>query len=473
MSSFARTDWSIQRSFADHELQRLSTRRWGQGLLVLILATWAASFFVGFKVSLLVLTSLGFGLAILGLRRQSVGLFGIGILCALDGPNGVLLFTGEIFRYNTFNYWLIVVLLLSLPFLLRLKSPLIRVLQVFILLLVFELAITADPIRGILHIVDISVMFAILVYFASSARDEEIWYWLALVMGVLAGAGALSFYLGRTTIPYVNLNVFGFFPLTALFAICMGFPSVSKSTARQFTLAGLAAVNFFWIFLTGSRGDLLIAVFCMLFLIFESRGLLRRLTFIIAVVVVGIGLSSLFANLQLTVMNRIGILLNSDLTFEQRTSGRSDLAVAGWNIFLENPFGIGTGGFPSAWAKLGNLEGALTFGKIGREFEAHSAWIETLAENGVPGVLLLGVYVLLFFIVGLRTSKRGGDHRALGLLVTTALGVAFISTEFQGKGLWFLAAGVTTLFYRDEIDAILYPTPRTESVTSTVPRIVS
>jgi hypothetical protein len=41
--------------------------------------------------------------------------------------------------------------------------------------------------------------------------------------------------------------------------------------------------------------------------------------------------------------------------------------------------------------------------------------------------------------------------RGLGISVTLTLAVAFISTEFQGKGLWFLAAGALTLLNREHM----------------------
>ena len=34
------------------------------------------------------------------------------------------------------------------------------------------------------------------------------------------------------------------------------------------------------------------------------------------------------------------------------------------------------------------------------------------------------------------------------MLTTTVLGLAFVSTEFQSKGLWFVAAGTTVLLQR-------------------------
>ena len=74
---------------------------------------------------------------------------------------------------------------------------------------------------------------------------------------------------------------------------------------------------------------------------------------------------------------------------------------------------------------------------------AHSGWIKVLAENGVPGILLLGAYVLSFTVSGWRA--RNPELLRLGLMVSAVLTVAWLSTEFQNKALWLLAAGATVL----------------------------
>jgi hypothetical protein len=68
-----------------------------------------------------------------------------------------------------------------------------------------------------------------------------------------------------------------------------------------------------------------------------------------------------------------------------------------------------------------------------------------LAENGIIGITFLIAYVASFSIIGWQKRREG--YFQLGALVTIALTVAFFSTEFQGKGLWFLTAAVTTLLH--------------------------
>jgi O-antigen ligase len=126
-------------------------------------------------------------------------------------------------------------------------------------------------------------------------------------------------------------------------------------------------------------------------------------------------------------------------------------------MFRQNPLGIGTGSYARAFRDLGVVEG-MTNNNLGKEKPAHSGWLKVLVENGIAGVLLLAAYVGSFAFVGWRSGNR--NLFVLGCLVTIAFSVAFISSEFQGKGLWFLAAGVTTLLHRQGMAEMLRRLPR-------------
>ncbi len=435
-----------------------SAKSWGHFFIALILVTWSASFLIGFKASLTILTLAGFAAATLGLRRPPLGLFGISMLCTLDIPASVFLLTGGLLRWNTVNYWLLVVMLLSVPFLLRLKDQQTRLMQAFVLLLGLQLAITPDFLRGAEHLLEVVILFGLLVYLANPGEDKQIWYWLGLVNGTLAGAGGFAFFLQLNNLPAINPNAWAFFPLTGLFMICLAFPVAVRQSQRMFGLAllailNLAVVNFTWLFLSASRGAFLIALLCFFFMALSIRSFWRRVGFLIIVAALGFAISSQFPSLHAYALKRVNLLLDPTTSVEGRTSGRSDLAEAGWYIFLNHPLGVGTGGFAKTYASLGSLGGQLTYRLVGEERQAHSGWIKILAENGILGILLLSSYVLSFSVVGWRKSKDKTDHNLLllGFLVTAVLSVAFISTEFQGKGLWFLAAAAMTLFHREEI----------------------
>jgi hypothetical protein len=73
--------------------------------------------------------------------------------------------------------------------------------------------------------------------------------------------------------------------------------------------------------------------------------------------------------------------------------------------------------------------------------------MKVLSENGVVGGFLLLAYVASFAIVGLRKARQSRDMMLVGVLTTLVLAVGFLSTEFSGKGLWFMAAGTTVLLH--------------------------
>lgn len=440
---------------------------WGLAFIGLALVVWAASFVVGFQLALTVLTLAGFVAAVVGVRQPVLGLFGVGVLCALDPIASALLLTGGLLRWNTFNYWLLVVMGLSLPFLLRLNDAQSRIAQLFVMLLALETVISSGPEVGVQQVLGIVILFGLLVYFARAGADNQSWYWLALVMAVVAAVGSLAFFMqaGRAAfylhrdlslsggIPYINPNVWSLFPLAALFATCMAFPLANDRPRIQTVLLVLGAFNFVWVFLSSSRGSLLIAFCCLLFLTIKIPRLSQRAFLVVMGALLAFLISTQFTNLQEDSLKRLDLLFDSSDQIGYRTSGRSDLALGGWYIFLDHPLGVGTGGFERAWADLGMVDGISGTYGVGEEKAAHSGWIRTLSENGLPGILLLVAYVLSFALVGWRKRKEG--LFGLGLLVTSALAVAFLSNEFQDKALWFLCAGVTFLLHRENILAKL------------------
>lgn len=439
---------------------------WGRSLIAVILLTWGASFAIGFQSALSVLSVISLAAAIVGLRKPALGLFGISMFCTLDAIMAPLLLSGGLLRWNTVNYWLLIVMLLYLPFLLRLSDLHSRLFQLLILLLTLEIAFSPNQQLGILVILGIVVQLGILVYFVRASEDERNWYWLGLVCGTLAAVGGLAYFAQKSHLPYINPNDWSFFPLTALFAICLSLPHSFRQRRGQVNLMLLAVTNLAWVFLSGSRGNLSMALCCLLFLMLSLRGISTRLTLFIASALIGLLISTQFADLQYTALQRIGLLFDSTSSARSRTSGRSDLLVGGWLIFLDHPFGVGTGGYPSAWAQIGYKEELSNF-KRGVEWQAHSGWIKTLAENGVLGIVLLATYVLSFAVIG--WTKQNRNSLILGLLMTTILSVAFISFQLEwAKGLWFLAAGATVLLNRASLTAHLHAAKQREPILDIV-----
>jgi hypothetical protein len=172
----------------------------------------------------------------------------------------------------------------------------------------------------------------------------------------------------------------------------------------------------------------------------------RALWFATVAGLIAVAVTSEFMVSRDTALDRLKIMAESDRSVRTRTSGRSELALGAWYIFQNHPLGVGTGGFTRAWAALGAREGLTRFRWTHPTHKAHSGWAKILAENGAPGTIVLAAYVLSFAVVGWRT--RDTTLRRLGLLVTVVLALAWVTTEFQNKGLWLVAAGAAVLLER-------------------------
>jgi hypothetical protein len=401
-----------------------------------------------------VLTILGFGAAVLGLRWPALGMLGIGVMVTLDAPMRHFVAGSGLLPWNSLNYWLLFTMLVSIPFLLRLSDPQSRILQAFIILLGLELLISPSKRAGVLDIMNIVSMFGILIYFARALKDHKVLYTLGLICGVLSGFGGLSFYLLQNRVSPINMNAWATFPATALIVICIASSFIANLQRRWFVLFMLAMVNSVWVFLSGSRGNMLITLVCMAYLILKMRSKTWGTISILVALILSSLLLIQFSNQQELALQRIEKFFDPTYTLSSRTSGRFNIAQVGWQIFKDNPLGVGTGGFRYYFPEYD--EPFLT--SDGQGSAAHSAWVKTLAENGVPGIFLMAAYVISFTIAGFRKKSR--ELILLGIFVSVLLSVSFITTEFQGKGLWWLAAGVTVIMHREKILRYLYTSTR-------------
>jgi O-antigen ligase len=431
-----------------HQLELSEANFWGRQLTLLILAAWGIGLAVGFAFSLQVLTLAAFVAAITGLRWPTVGVFGMSILCTLDPVSRVIVLKGDGFwRYNTYNYWLLIVILLSLPLLVSFRDLHTRLLQGFLLLAGLEIGISGAWESGLQHLLNMITIFGLVVYFARARNNRNCWYWVGIINGTLGAAGGLLYYFQKTDLPEINSNAWSYFPLTAIFAICLSFSFIphKHKLRSQIVLGSLALVNYVWVFLSGSRGSLAVATVAIMFLLIIAGRLSTRLLYTTLLVVVVALVSFVFTNLTDNAVSRIEKALDVDRSYVSRTSGRSDLALAAWYMFLDHPFGIGTGGFASTRIRQGYVEKTAGW-QAENEMEAHAGWMKTLAENGIPGIVLEGAFVFSFAVIGWRRRRQG--LFSLGLLVTLTLGLAFVTTEVQAKGLWFLAAGAIVLMHK-------------------------
>jgi O-antigen ligase len=409
---------------------------------------WGSGIVIGFQNALAVMTAIGFAAAIWGVRQPELGLIGVSILCTLDAVMRALLMSGGLLRWNTLNYWLILVSLLFFRFVQRTNDWHSFWAKLLILFLAAELLISPDVDLGIQHLLGLVPLFGLLTYFVRGDTDDRVWMWIALVNGASGALGGLIYNVQRDSVAALNTNAWGFFPLTAIFAVGLSFPFFSSRPYVALFAGLLAVVNLCWVFLSGSRGDLLMGTACILFMLATMRHVPARAAFVALTLVLAGTILGAFPELQERSLFRIEKLMDPEESAEGRTSGRSDLLVGGWYIFTQNPFGVGTGAFATTWAGLGYVEGVSGF-KYGEEMAAHAGWLKVLAENGIVGFALLVAFVGSFAAIAWK--KRRTPTARVGFLVTAVLTLAFTSTEFQPRGLWFLAAGAAAIMNREDL----------------------
>jgi hypothetical protein len=406
---------------------------WGLRFLIAVILIGASSPLIGFVNALTGLTILGFTAAVAGLQRPVLGIFGIGMLCVIDSLTRALLMTGGLFRYNTLNYLLLLACLLSLRTVSRLRDEQTRALQAFVLLLCVASIMSPDLHSASFAILNVAAEMGLILYFVRASGDLQIYYWLAVVNGCLAAIMCLALFHQTEVVSRVNPNAWAYLPLTALFSICMGL-RFAESGMERFLLVLLTVVNCTWVFLSASRGSMIVALICGIYIVQATKGVTLKVSFILFGVALALTVVTFFSDMQAYAIKRVNKLFDDKYNMKSRTSGRSELAETGVEMFASNPFGEGTGAFATELADV-----------VGYHKQAHSAWVKTAVENGVAGLVTLGFYVLSFALTGRRKRFRGA--MGLGIVATLSLATAFCSTEFTSKGLWWLAAGCTALFH--------------------------
>ena len=408
--------------------------RLGRAFLLVVVLGWACGAAIGFRGALGLLTLFSLVTTAAGWFDRRMGLLGLGMALTLDAVAREYL-PATLFRFNTLNYWLVLSTLCFVATVSARNEVHTKLLLGLTALLVLGVPISASPATGVQHVLALISTFGVIVYFARCSFDPRAWAWMGIVNGTVSAVGGLvMFALGENT--RGNPNVWVNFPLTGLISVCVGVMVVVPRGNARLPLLGLAAMNYGWIFLSGSRGGLTLATVCVAFLLFNARGV-QRLWFAAAVSVLLASVILVYPDVAARAVERIVKFVDPAYSAAERTSGRSLLAWNGIDLFWENPLGVGTGGYIVETA----LPAAQTFSQ-GQALQAHSGWIKTLAENGIAGIALLAAFVVSFAIVGWRC---GGDAASLGLLTTVVLSIGFTWTEFAAKGLWLLAAATAVL----------------------------
>ena len=105
-------------------------------------------------------------------------------------------------------------------------------------------------------------------------------------------------------------------------------------------------------------------------------------------------------------------------------NGRWQFWEAGWEAFAENPvLGIGAGGYEAWWAERGQLPYFIR--------DAHSLYVETLAQLGLLGLACLGVALLLPLVRAIRLAKESSPAASVGAGVAALLAAALFSAAID------------------------------------------
>jgi O-antigen ligase len=412
---------------------------WGIRLTALVALLWCTGLVVGFRTALLANVIVALLLAAVGIFHSSIAVFAVAYLACLDSVARMYLIDAGFFRWNTLNYPLLLLLFVCLPAILKKNDIHTALLLLFVALLLGGLIVSPDLENGVQHILNVVASFGLLACFVRARNEPDLWTWVALVNGVAVAIGGLVFYFDAH-VEKLNPNGWALFPLAGIFSICLASLQASRASLRP-VLVFLAAVAFGWTMLSGSRGSTLVAAVCLLFLLGAERRLARRAAYVAICVLMCAALAAWFIASSTGALKRLEYTLDSTQSFTGRSSGRWDLIVAGWEIFLDHPLGVGTGGYSSSFLELDDAHLAFR----GDYRQAHAGWIKILTENGIAGVLTFVAYVLSFAIYGWRERRHG--WLALGLLTTTVLAAYFVFSEFQGKCVWLLAAGAAAAMH--------------------------
>lgn len=273
---------------------------------------------------------------------------------------------------------------------------------------------------AVVHFIALLIYFSAMLAFIDSARRlRKIFYLItafgflfafyAILQSVLSPNKIYGIYEPRFANPFgsfVNRHNFAAF-MEMTIAVPLGMMFVGAVTKDKrllyLTAIGLMGVA---LVLSGSRGGLIALLAEVLFLIFITAR--AR----------GFGQIALKAGLAVALLATIvagSILIGgeSSLTRIAETAASNDITTNRthiWNVTLEvikeNPLlGAGLGAFPQAYTKHDTLNG------LERVEQAHNDYLQVLADAGIIGLLIGGLFVFLVFRAGLKNIRTENTFR--------------------------------------------------------------
>jgi hypothetical protein len=440
-----------------------SDDNWGRSVTLLLVVCALSGAILGLDLASRLVLAVGFLAAAYGLVNPGVGLLGMGVLATTDPVLRYTAFAGGMaLPYNTLNYWLVLFCLLHAKRVLQLRQ--LQSKLHLLLAVVVALGLLWSPNvypRGLVELLRVAGGFGLIVYFqVFPPSQQRMLLWVAISASAVATIFGLLVYTNPSIAMRFNENLLAMMPLTALFTVFLViFTKVAKRRELH-VLMLLAAANLTFVFFSGSRGAMSTGLVLWLGILLWGFKLPQKIAYGLAAGFVVLALAALSPQFQEFALYRLEFTFDSSRTFAQRTSGRSEIAKAGWEMFIENPLGIGTGGFGKAMTRYYDPNVRYWDGRV---VAAESAFVRVLAENGVIGILVLFAYVTSFAWTGFKRRRYG--LLPVGLIASSVLAVRFLSAEFSALGAWWFAAGSVFLLYRRSRPPAraFYPLRRTQS----------
>jgi hypothetical protein len=423
---------SVNRDVRRAQVEEQRVALVGKVLTAVALTSFGITVTGGFDTAVYVLSLAALAAVVGMLWSPPVGLLGVTLMCTLESPMRAYLFEQMGLRYNSFNYLMLAVAAIGFPAVWAFRDIHTRLLAAFGVVLALQLLPSPNLTGGIVTMLEIIAVFALIGVYLRGLVHRNVLYWTAIVNATASAAVVFGYLYFPPPAP-MNENALGQVIIGGLASMALAV-SVRGTGGNWILPASLVTANVVAAFLTGSRGGFLLAIILGGYImVMLPRVTAKMYLLLLALVVFGWS-AARFSNQYSVTVEKWSRLLDPTADISYATSNRSDLAIVGWRLFLDKPMGNGTGAFSELddYISVINLRRA-----------AHSAWIKTLAENGIPGMVLLILYVSSF-VWGRKTSAAPVS-KWLGVLVATTLGTGFVFIEFQSKGLWMLAAGASVL----------------------------
>jgi O-antigen ligase len=273
-----------------------------------------------------------------------------------------------------------------------------------------------------LHIFALAAFFALtLVYLESASRIRRLattivvfgfaYGFFAILQSVLSPDKIYGIYKPQTATPFgsfVNRHNFA-----AIMEMAMCLPlglmfSGAVERDKRLLYAVATALMAASLLLSGSRGGLVAMVSGLVFLVIitsrarGTRSLLLKAGLSLLLIFAGIG-GAVFVGGE-TSLTRFG----DAATGEDITSNRTQIWAVTLRVIAANmPLGAGIGAFATAYPEHDDASG------LERVDQAHNDYLQVLADAGIPGMLIGGLFLFLFFREGRRsisvenTLRRG------------------------------------------------------------------